>query len=268
MGKPKEKVIVESTGVPAWMLTLGDCMSLLLTFFVMLITFSSRNDDQLMAIIGVMQGALGAVKMEGVAYRKHMACDDRRDSEAELIERGDLTSHNTRADALSPVILDRVELINRFTEEKQRLTSLGFSHVLSIDELEEGLRIRFSVGALFDERGGLRPEAGEILNGTATLAANVANEVRIVDVMGEATSPAPAGLSPWAATIRRSTLLGDEMINRYGLESSRLGYGMRLAETGEEAGVEFVIMDDFSTREISFQDLWTELARGGEKAAP
>jgi len=44
MPKPKPTQSEETRGAPEWMLTYSDCMTLLLTFFVMLITFSSFDD--------------------------------------------------------------------------------------------------------------------------------------------------------------------------------------------------------------------------------
>ena len=41
-------------GCPGWMMTFGDCMSLLVTFFVMMIAFSSMEEERLAAMIGVL----------------------------------------------------------------------------------------------------------------------------------------------------------------------------------------------------------------------
>ena len=50
-----------AAGCPGWMMTFGDCMSLLVTFFVMLIAFSTLEEARLAAMIGVLQGAFGVV---------------------------------------------------------------------------------------------------------------------------------------------------------------------------------------------------------------
>ena len=39
-------------GAPAWMLTFGDCMTLLLTFFVLMLSFSSFDEAALMRLKG------------------------------------------------------------------------------------------------------------------------------------------------------------------------------------------------------------------------
>jgi len=45
--------------VPAWMLTYADAMSLLLTFFVLLLTFSTTNEEDFQTAAGGLAGALG-----------------------------------------------------------------------------------------------------------------------------------------------------------------------------------------------------------------
>ncbi len=54
----------ETTGpmpVPAWMLTYADSMSLLLTFFVLMLTFSTTNDDDFQTAAGGLTSALGGL---------------------------------------------------------------------------------------------------------------------------------------------------------------------------------------------------------------
>ena len=53
----KEKKKPEELTCPEWMMTMGDCMSLLLCFFVLLLTFSTQEDAKLMNVLGVLQGA-------------------------------------------------------------------------------------------------------------------------------------------------------------------------------------------------------------------
>ena len=47
MGRPKKDAPAdESPGAPLWMITFSDCMNLLLTFFVLLVTFSEFGEEQ------------------------------------------------------------------------------------------------------------------------------------------------------------------------------------------------------------------------------
>lgn len=66
----------KSSGAPAWIVTFADLMSLLLTFFVLLLSFSSMEVDQFKKLAGTMQESFGLqsfdylegiIELEGVA---------------------------------------------------------------------------------------------------------------------------------------------------------------------------------------------------------
>lgn len=46
MGRSKKETPEEVAGAPLWMVTFSDCMNLLLTFFVLLVTFSEFGEEQ------------------------------------------------------------------------------------------------------------------------------------------------------------------------------------------------------------------------------
>ncbi|PID29273.1 MAG: hypothetical protein CR982_03275 [Candidatus Cloacimonadota bacterium] len=48
-------------GLPAWLATFGDLMSLLLTFFILLLSFSSVQESKFNDAMGSLQGALGVL---------------------------------------------------------------------------------------------------------------------------------------------------------------------------------------------------------------
>lgn len=52
MRNPSEPAEDSPPGAPAWMLTFGDCMTLLLTFFVLMLSFSSFDEAALMRLKG------------------------------------------------------------------------------------------------------------------------------------------------------------------------------------------------------------------------
>ena len=57
-------------GAPLWMVTFSDCMNLLLTFFVLLVTFSSFGEDRRQALWGMMRSvsrAFGTLVPDGGA---------------------------------------------------------------------------------------------------------------------------------------------------------------------------------------------------------
>ncbi len=54
-----EDEVVEEAGAPAWMATFGDLMSLLLTFFVLLMSFASMDVRRFAAVTGSVRDAFG-----------------------------------------------------------------------------------------------------------------------------------------------------------------------------------------------------------------
>ncbi len=49
-------------GLPGWMATFSDMMTLLLTFFVLLLSMSSMDQKSVKEAIGSLQGALGVLQ--------------------------------------------------------------------------------------------------------------------------------------------------------------------------------------------------------------
>jgi len=60
-------------GAPAWMVTYGDMMSLLLTFFVLLLSFSSVHEEEFKKAMTSLQGALGVLRAERAIVRLERA---------------------------------------------------------------------------------------------------------------------------------------------------------------------------------------------------
>lgn len=64
-------------GAPAWMVTYGDLMSLLLTFFVLLLSFSTVHEDEFNKAMKSLRGALGVMKHEKMLIKLPKAVPDR-----------------------------------------------------------------------------------------------------------------------------------------------------------------------------------------------
>ncbi len=62
MARGKQKCEECSGGAPEWMVTYGDMMSLLLTFFVLIVSFSSIQLAEFQKAMGSLKGALGVLK--------------------------------------------------------------------------------------------------------------------------------------------------------------------------------------------------------------
>jgi len=69
MRKKKQSQDDESAGAPEWMVTFSDCMTLLLTFFVLLLSFSSFDDRVFMKLRIIFANALPTVSTETKSER-------------------------------------------------------------------------------------------------------------------------------------------------------------------------------------------------------
>ena len=75
-------------GLPAWLATFGDLMSLLLCFFVLLLSFSTMKKQDFEKAVGSLQGALGVLPGEPILtspIKLHVP-----------IVRGDITAHDSK----------------------------------------------------------------------------------------------------------------------------------------------------------------------------
>ncbi len=52
-------------GAPAWMVTFADLMTLLLTFFILIVAMSTLQDEQIKVALGSLRGALGVLEGGG-----------------------------------------------------------------------------------------------------------------------------------------------------------------------------------------------------------
>ena len=60
----REKREPPAEGCPLWVVTFGDAISLLVTFFVMLVSFCSFEEEELMSLVGAMKGGLRSAPVE------------------------------------------------------------------------------------------------------------------------------------------------------------------------------------------------------------
>ncbi|MGY4877217.1 MotB family protein [Vreelandella aquamarina] len=160
----------KKTNIPAWMVTYADLMSLLLCFFVLLLSFAEIDADKFRRIAGELSKAFGV----------------QRDIEAMQIPKGT----SAALDKFSPAVPDRTlinEIRQRTMTEQSQLESMR--QILEQQRRQQTRELAEEVRALLDETGnsevtqvevdGFRvvvriEERGSFMSGSATVTPSFA----------------------------------------------------------------------------------------------
>jgi chemotaxis protein MotB len=146
-------------GAPEWVVTFGDMMSLLLTFFVLLLSFSTMEAQQFKMVAGYMREAFGLQTQEsytGVPMGTTILSTDARQS--------------TRAD-------DEMDLVKAIRKEMERA---GMTEHASVQVTERGVAVRLEGEVLFDSgRSKLKNDALQLVDQIAAMAAASEGEIEV-----------------------------------------------------------------------------------------
>lgn len=201
---------LELPAAPGWMTTYGDMTTLILTFFVLLFSFSRIDIARFQEVIISVQGALGV--LEGGSTLNPEAMPGGAADDVIL----DWQSEERRLE----------ELLGKVKEYIEKNGLEGRIHV-SLDE--RGLVIRFLDTALFDlGQADLKPEARAILDNVAEILVRVPNLIRVeghTDNLPINTYRFP---SNWELSTARATTVVRYLVETYGLPPEHLsaaGYG-------------------------------------------
>lgn len=116
----------QGPSAPFWMLTYGDVMTLLLTFFVLLLSFSSIQEAKFKQAMGALQAALGVLKSEESVL-------DHPPSERQ-------TTQLTVVDEIEDQMAEVIEIIQ----------DAGLGDDIDVVPTEQGYALRISSPVLFD----------------------------------------------------------------------------------------------------------------------
>jgi len=146
-------------GLPGWMATFSDMMTLLLTFFVLLLSMASLDQQKIKEAIGSLQGSLG------------------------VLQGGTKTEVNIREliPSFEIVEVSRRKLIERnFDEVRKWLTKLKMEEKVRADRTEQGILIHVNSQVLFQIGAAeVNPEAIAVLHEIAEVLRSNKAEVRI-----------------------------------------------------------------------------------------
>ncbi|MBN1164106.1 MAG: flagellar motor protein MotB [Candidatus Krumholzibacteriota bacterium] len=196
--KRKKKKGGDEAGAPAWMVTYGDLMSLLLCFFVMLVSMSSISEAKFKKAVGSLLGAMGVMIMD-----------------SSLIEMEELP-HTDRYDQEIERILDEFNEFQEFVEE------MDLRETVEITETDEGTLIRIANPVLFRSGAATMTESGQrVLTQLAAVLLEFDSQVRIeghTDNVPISTALFP---SNWELSARRAINVLKHF-NKYGIPGRNL----------------------------------------------
>ena len=229
--------------MPSWLTTFGDLMALLLTFFVLLLSFSTTSQEDFNSAIGALQGALGVLDGEPILtspVKLHVP-----------IVKGDITeARPTMKDAKA--------------ELDEKLEASGQNDNVEVIQGPEGITIRIKEGVLFPTgTADMRDEFKSTLSQIGSVINQMGNEVLIEGHTDNVPiSTADFENNHWLSAGRAGTVL-DYFVNQVGIERTRLGMAgfgdnKPIADNGTAEG-------RAKNRRVEIRVLYGE---GGEEAEP
>lgn len=255
MAKEKDQIIY-NVGCPDWMLTMGDCMSLLLCFFVLLMVFSTPDTSKLMMVIGCLQGALGM--SDPPILKKNDASVYKPDDEGVGGEMPDGVKEllNIDKDNLSPVKLRTLKIKNRFNEFKNKITEMGFKNIVTTEQIDEGIAVRISVASFFvKDKAEIQPAVMPAIQGYANMAESVGNEVRVTIYLTKSMNESANAKFEWGLARERLAAVGQVLNQKYGVVNNRLSFGIAVKDDDSDPIIELLIAEKYSTSEVDFKSI-------------
>lgn len=241
----------EGGGTPGWVVTFSDLMSLLLTFFVLLLSFSTISEKDFERAIMSLQGALGVLP----ANLSIVNPFPRRPQE-----------QATRAEEVARKLRRRLQVTGKDSAVKVEFDASG------------GLKITLPEAILFDAGSAeLRAAAAPVLEDVGAVLASIPKT--FVEVRGHSDDTQVSStsryrdnfeLSFWRANAVTRRLIDTGQIDPKQFEVVAVGSGQPVAPNTTEAGRRANRRVDVYIRGVLDSDRIREIEEqfGGEGAAP
>lgn len=197
---------------PEWIVTFSDIVSLLVTFFIMILTWSTLETEEFELIAGSLKGAMGVV--------------GRTTERTSLLRRPQLLSQQGERQGVE----DPPEVrptANPFEDMAVRLKrQLG--EAIEFDKIQTGHRIRLSAGTLFAPGSAeLSPRCRRGLDAVARVLALRYNPIRVEGHTDGRFQPTADHPTTWALSVARAVAAARYLAAR-GIAPKRIsvaGYG-------------------------------------------
>lgn len=154
MADRRKKKSNEPAGAPGWVVTFGDMMSLLLCFFVLLLSFSVISEEEFTQAAASIRSAFGLLPLQMAIVPIEMQPEAGHESRKERAE----------------------DVENVARRIRQRLQKLGMQRDIEVSyDRDGGIKISLPDNVLFESgQAQLLPDAYPVLNEMAVLLADIA----------------------------------------------------------------------------------------------
>ena len=197
-------------GLPPWMGTFADLMSLLLTFFVLILSFANMDVIKFSAAVASLQDAFGT------ALATHEYDGTNIPSPITLSEPA-----RTRIVELEIGSLDEVRDLRRDIEEIVERSNLD--NLVDVEETDRGVVVRVIGHLLFDPGSSeLRPESFVLLKEIGLLIQAVPGPVSIEGHTDDTGTQDPERLSNWRLSADRAISVLANLSNVQGVDPQRM----------------------------------------------
>lgn len=212
---------MDHKGSPLWMNTYADMITLVLTFFILLFSFSNLDVLKWQQVVASIKGSLGV--MDGGTTL----------NDSELINEGEINS-SYRQILVSEDMFEALQNLQEEMEELERLKEYLSEIVSELDDRiivvpdERGIILRFQDRVLFEKgKADIRPEARLLLVKVGETLEKLDNQIRIEGHTDDLAINTPQFPSNWELSTSRATnvlrLLIEQGITPRQL--SAVGYG-------------------------------------------
>ena len=208
-------------GSPLWMTTFSDMVTLVLTFFILLFSFSNLDALKWQQVVASVRGSLGV--LDGGTTL----------NDSELIKEGVIHDNYRQITVSENVFLalqNLQEEIAQLEEQKEYLSRilLDLDEKIIVEADERGIILRFQDRVLFEKgKAEIRPEARQLLIQVGEILKKVDNPIRIEGHTDNLAINTPQFPSNWELSTARATnvlrLLIEQDLNPRQL--SAVGYG-------------------------------------------
>lgn len=225
-------------GAPAWMATFSDMATLLLTFFILLLSFANMDVVQFREMMGSIREAFG------VQHENPGSFQARATTIVHIAEGGS---------PMNPSVLQHSPIVQQLL---RRLREQGLDSVVDVQMNRRGVSLRIRDGVLFQSGSDqLLPGGVPLLDGLADIAADMEQDLAIEGHTDDRPISNSRFPSNWELSAGRATAVLRHLTENNGIDRERMsiaGYAdtRPVADNGTPEGrarnrrVEFIFLNE------------------------